>query len=224
MRRVTGFVVAFGSAAVLVLFGGSVWMQTTYGDANPSTADVALVLGAGITQDGRATSVLEARVLRAVELHRQGVVRKLVMSGDNSVSGYDEVSAMKAVAVQAGVPSNDVLLDYAGFRTLDSCVRIRKVFGQSSVVVVSQAFHIARARFLCADAGVRTSGAGAPDPRGSAARRQSAIREHVARFAAIVDAKVLRRGPKFLGPAIDVDNPPPEALEQPLATPETPNP
>jgi vancomycin permeability regulator SanA len=210
--------VAVVSALVL---GNSLWMTNRYGSTQPASADVALVLGAGIRPDGTPTAVLQARVMTAADLYRRGAVRKLVMSGDNSRAIYDEVTAMKAAAVKAGVPSQDILLDYAGFRTLDSCVRIRKVFGQQRVVLVTQEFHIARARFLCADAGVIASAEPAPDPRGSTFKRQSKVREVLAQAQAVVDAKILQRQPKFLGPAIDVDNPPPEALEQPLA-PEEP--
>jgi vancomycin permeability regulator SanA len=204
-----------GVVTVGLVLANSVWMTNQYGGARPESSDVALVLGAGIRADGSPTPVLQARVMTAVELYERGVVRKLVMSGDNSRSTYDEVSAMKASAINAGVPADDVLLDYAGFRTLDSCVRIRKVFGQQRVVLVTQQFHIARARFLCADAGVVATAAAAPDPRGRTFKRQSAVRETLARAQALMDAKLLRRNPRFLGPSIDIDDPPPEALRQP---------
>ena len=182
---------------------------------NIAATDVALVLGAGLTINGQPSDVLSARVEAAMALYNTSKVRKLVMSGDNSRQSYDEVSAMKTLAVQLGAEPNDVLLDYAGFRTLDSCVRIRKVFGQSSVILVSQRFHLPRAIHLCRWAGVEVQGVAADDPRSSRRQRMSAVREVPASAQAWVDAHLFRRQPKFLGPAIDIDNPPAEALLQP---------
>ncbi len=179
-------------------------------------AEVGLVLGAGLQADGSPSPVLAARVIAGVELYKARTVRKLVMSGDNSRALYDEVSAMKALAVTNGVPADDVLLDYAGFRTLDSCVRIRKVFGQTTVVVVSQRFHLSRARYLCAQAGVTTWTKEADDPRSTREIWKSQVRELLARWAAVIDTQVTHQQPKFLGDPIDIDHPPTDALVQPL--------
>lgn len=161
--------------------------------------------------------VLQARIDTAVALIKAGKADTLIMSGDNSRANYDEVSAMKAAAVEGGVSTDRVLLDYAGFRTLDSCIRVRKVFGQRSVLVVSQGFHLPRAVHLCRSAGVDAIGVEAADPRGTSWRVQSGIREIPAAAIAWAEAR-LGRNAKFLGPAIDIDNPPPEALVQPLST------
>jgi vancomycin permeability regulator SanA len=211
----------------LVLFGAVTlglprigFLLTTAGSrkslANVPNRPVALVLGAGLRYDGKPSDVLQARVDKAVALYQAGKVRKLLMSGDNSIQNYDEVSAMKDAAVSLGIPANDIILDYAGFRTLDSCVRLRKVFGQSSALVVSQGFHLPRAIHLCRWAGVDVVGVEAPDGRTRSRRTVSGIREIPASFQAWLDAHVLGRSPKFLGDPIDIDNPPSEALRQPL--------
>ncbi len=178
-------------------------------------ADVALVLGAGIRPDGTPTPVLAERVRTGVELYQRGAVRKLIMSGDNSRVGYDEVTAMKDLAVSLGVSSGDVLLDYAGFTTMNSCVRLRKVFGQTRAIVVSQRFHLARAIHLCRFAKIDTIGVSAPDPRSPGGRWESTVREVPASTLAWWSVHVFGAEPKFLGPGIDIDAPPPEALEQP---------
>jgi vancomycin permeability regulator SanA len=185
---------------------------------NAPKRDVALVLGAGLEPANRPSTVLQARIDVAVTLYKQGTVRKLLMSGDNSIANYDEVSAMKNSAVAQGIPANDVLLDYAGFRTLDSCVRLRKVFGQTSALVVTQGFHLPRTIHLCRWAGVEVIGVEAPDPRGRSNRLSSSVREIPASFQAWAEAHIFGRSAKFLGPNIDVNNPPPEALKQPLDT------
>lgn len=175
-----------------------------------------MVLGAGVLPSGRPSDVLQARIQTGVDLLAAGKVDTLIMSGDNSRARYDEVSGMKRAAVALGAPAERVLLDYAGFRTLDSCVRLRRVFGQIEALVVSQQFHLPRAIHLCRSAGINAYGVRADDPRHGSSRRKSAIREVPATTQAWIDVHILRRKPKFLGPAIDIDKPPSEALEQPL--------
>jgi vancomycin permeability regulator SanA len=179
-------------------------------------ARTALVLGAGITASGQPTDVLASRVETAVKLFEQNNVDTLIMSGDNSRPNYDEVSAMKELAVSLGVPAERVLLDYAGFRTHDSCVRAKKVFQQSSITVVTQSFHLRRAVFSCRAAGLSTAGVAAPDRRGASRQRNSAIREVPAKIIAVGDAYVWHREPRFLGPLVNIDKPTDEVLSQPL--------
>src|SRR5207237_52004 len=84
---------------------------------------VAIVFGARVWDSGEASPVLYDRVLTAVELYRAGRVKKLLMSGDNPTANYDEPTAMKKTAMQLGVPENDIVLDFAGRRTYDTCYR-----------------------------------------------------------------------------------------------------
>ncbi len=196
---------------------GARWAVASVGSA--PKRDVALILGAGITADKRPSTVLQRRIDVGVALYKAGKVRKLLMSGDNSEALYDEVTVMKNAAVAAGVPSDDVLLDYAGFRTLDSCVRLRKVFGQTQAIVVSQGFHLARTIHLCRWAGVEVIGLEAIDDRGRSSRMVSTIREVSASLQGWVETHWFGRSAKFLGDPIDIDNPPPEALAQPLSNP-----
>lgn len=218
--------VAVGTLGVVAAVPFIALRLTTNGDitsvdgaakqSNPRR-DVALVLGAGLRPDGSPSFVLRARVETAAALYKRGLIRKLVMSGDNSLASYDEVSAMKDYAESIGVVRADVILDYAGFRTLDSCVRIRKVFGQTRIFVVSQRFHLPRAVHLCRWAGVDTLGVIANDPRGQSSRLKSLVREVPASGIAWAEVHVFGRGPKYLGDPIDIDNPPAAALEQPGA-------
>ena len=62
----------------------------------------------------------------------------LVISGDNGRKGYNEPQDMKEALVGRGVPAEAIYLDYAGFRTYDSVVRMEKIFGQESFTVISQ--------------------------------------------------------------------------------------
>lgn len=161
-------------------------------------SSIALVLGAGIKPDGRLTDALTDRVLTGVDLYKAGKVKKLLMSGDNGTKNYDEVTVMKTFAVEKGVKAEDVVLDYAGFDTYDSCYRAREIFDlHSTVVLVSQEFHLPRALYICNTLGVQSVGMSA-DKRVYAANLWGA-REFFARIKAGLNI-TFHSKPKFLGP------------------------
>ncbi|HVM62132.1 MAG TPA: ElyC/SanA/YdcF family protein [Verrucomicrobiae bacterium] len=167
--------------------------------------DVALVLGARrTTPDGHwANPHFANRIEAAAELYRTGKVKHLLVSGDNHVRGYDEPSDMRDALVAAGVPAEAVVLDYAGFRTLDSVVRAKEVFGQTRLMVVSERFHNYRALFICRHYGID---AVAYDARPVSLRVSTwpAFREWLARVKVVLDLYVLRTRPKFLGTPVQI--------------------
>jgi SanA protein len=173
-----------------------------YRDVGSAPArDVALVLGARVYSDGRLSAMLEDRVRSAAALYKAGKVKKLLMSGDNSTRTYDEVTAMRRAAIQLGVPSDDVVRDFAGFRTYDSIYRARDLWDIRSMVIVTQEFHLARSLCIARALGVDAVGYTA-DRRAyygpSMARAKS--REMLARVSAWIDLHLMRPKPHFLGP------------------------
>ncbi|WP_232326084.1 SanA/YdcF family protein [Microbispora sp. ATCC PTA-5024] len=160
----------------------------------------ALVLGAGLTGD-RPSTLLRGRLDLAAGLYRAGRVRALLLSGDNSRSQYDEPTAMRDYLVARGVPAGRIALDYAGFDTWDSCVRARRIFGASRLVVVTQAFHLPRAVALCRAAGIDAYGVGDDSSRyWPFETLVFGARELPAAAKGVLDALVLHSGPRFLGP------------------------
>jgi SanA protein len=119
---------------------------------------VAIVFGAGLLRDGSAGPVLRDRVETAVQLYQQGKVDKLLMSGDNRFVEYNEPEAMRQYALEFGIPDEDIVLDYAGRRTYDSCYRANAIFQVDSAILVTQSFHLPRALFLCNWFGVESTG------------------------------------------------------------------
>ena len=161
---------------------------------------VGLVLGCSSKmRDGRANLFFERRIAAAAELFRAGRVQYLLLSGDNSTADYDEPSEMRRALVQAGVPTARLVLDYAGFRTLDSVVRAKDVFGLDEVIIVSQHFHNERAVYLARAHGLRAFGFDAKDVGGPEGLRMAA-RETVSRMFAVLDARVFHTQPRFAGP------------------------
>jgi SanA protein len=119
---------------------------------------VAIVFGAGVRSDGSPKDALYDRIVTAVELYRSGRARKLLMSGDNPTHNYDEPTAMKQTAMQLGVPESDIVPDFAGRRTYDTCYRAKEIFEVRKAILVTQEFHQARALYLCNSLGVESVG------------------------------------------------------------------
>lgn len=110
---------------------------------------VAIVFGAEVKKDGTPSVVLKDRVEMAAELYKSGKVEKLLMSGDNRFEDYNEPESMRQYALTLGIPDSDIVLDYAGRRTYDTCYRAKEIFGVESAILVTQRFHMPRSLFLC---------------------------------------------------------------------------
>ncbi len=119
---------------------------------------VAIVFGAGLRYDGTPTAILRDRVQTAVQLYQLGKVNKLLMSGDNRVVDYNEPEAMRQYALGLGIPDEDIVLDYAGRRTYDTCYRASAIFQVNTAVLITQDFHLPRTIFLCNWFGVESVG------------------------------------------------------------------
>lgn len=200
---------------ILTLFVGvNFLIQTYFKIQNHSTliffeiektpnVPVALVFGAGVKPNGKLSDALMDRVLTGVDLYKAGKVRKLLMSGDNSTKNYDEVTSMKNFALEKGVPEGDIVLDYAGFDTYDTCYRAREIFDlHSGIILVSQEFHLPRALYICNSLGVQSVGVSA-DKRIYASNLWG-LREFAAQIKAGLDVEILHSKPKFLGPKVKI--------------------
>ncbi|HTX91770.1 MAG TPA: ElyC/SanA/YdcF family protein [Anaerolineales bacterium] len=129
-----------------------------YPPADVPVRRVAIVFGAGLTRGGKPTPVLVDRVTAAANLYFAGKVEKLLMSGDNRFINYNEPEAMRQLALSLGVPTDAIVRDYAGRRTYDTCYRAKAIFGVTQAILVTQAFHMPRALYLCNHLGVDSVG------------------------------------------------------------------
>jgi SanA protein len=191
-----------GAASLLVVYAAR---GRTYSDPALTPArHVGLVLGCSRTLSGGwRNPFFDNRIQAAARLFRAGKVEYLVVSGDNHVRGYDEPKDMKDSLVEAGVPAARIYCDYAGFRTLDSIVRVREVFGQTSVTVISQEFHNQRAIFIARHRGVDAIGFNAADAD-TYDSFETKCREAMARANMLLDIFVFRRAPRFLGQKVEI--------------------
>lgn len=126
-------------------------------DESPE-APVAIVFGAGLRRDGSPTLILRDRVETAVRLYQAGKVKKLLLSGDNRFVEYNEPAAMREYAIGLGVPTEDIVLDYAGRSTYETCFRAKAIFDVAEALVVTTPFHLPRAVYSCQTLGVKTTG------------------------------------------------------------------
>ncbi len=163
---------------------------------------VALVFGAGLRQDGRPGRMLADRVAAAAELYHAGRVEKLLMSGDNSSLEYNEVAAMRTYAEELGVSPDDITLDYAGFRTYETCYRARAIFGVEQAILITQRFHMPRAVYTCQSLGIDVVGLGTSDwgHYHALLMARHSLREALATLNALWELHVTRPRPTFLGP------------------------
>jgi len=165
---------------------------------------VGLVLGCSpVLAGGWQNLYFRNRIDAAVKLFKAGKVDYLLVSGDNHVKHYDEPTAMRDALVAGGVPEERIVLDYAGFSTLDSIVRAKKVFGQSELCIVSQRDHAMRALYFAKHNGIDAVGFAARDVTGRHSVRTN-IRESLARVRALLDVHLLARKPRFLGEQIAI--------------------
>ncbi len=164
---------------------------------------VAIVFGAGYWPSGRLSDALADRMETAIALYQAGQVNKLLLTGDNRFASYNEPAAMAAYAEARGVPAGDLVLDYAGRRTYDSCYRAAEIFGVEQAILVTQAFHLPRALYTCDRLGVEAVGVVA-DQRPYVRAAWYNLRETLALARAWLDVELLRPEP-VLGEPIPVD-------------------
>jgi SanA protein len=188
---------AVAGANLAVLHGGS-----SAGDLGVGTADCAVVLGAGLRDDGSPSDVLRDRLDESLALYRAGRVGRIIVSGDHRTAAYDEPNAMRAYLEANGVPAELIFMDHAGLDTYSSMWRARHVFGATRIVVVTQEFHLARAVWCARALGMKAEGSAADRHvyRGIAWLQ---VREVISRTKAVVDVTV-GRTPHHDGPPIDL--------------------
>lgn len=160
------WILTLGSVGVLALLAPRAYTEIKYrpriSEVNLAPAErVAIVFGAGLRRDGLPTTVLQDRVATAIDLYRAGKAQKLLLSGDNRFVEYNEPEAMRQAALALGVPDEDLVLDYAGRSTYDTCYRAKAIFGVERALLVTQEFHLPRALFLCEAFGIQASGVSA---------------------------------------------------------------
>jgi len=165
---------------------------------------VGLLLGTTkYLKSGYVNLYYKYRLTATVELFKNNKIQYIVVSGDNSRKDYNEPQAFKDDLIELGIPEDRIFLDYAGFRTLDSIVRLKEIFGQSKVTIISQKFHNERAIYISRNKEIEAIGFNAKDvPFRYGAKVK--VREMLARTKMMLDLYITHKGPKFLGESINI--------------------
>ena len=164
--------------------------------------DCILVLGCYVHENGNPSDMLHDRLQRGVELYDLGAAPKLLMTGDHGRVTYDEVDAMKTFAVNAGIPSENVFMDHAGFSTYESMYRARDIFQAKKIVIVTQEYHLYRAIYIAESLGLEAYGVSA-DYRSYSGQLGRDVREMLARVKDF-GTSIFQPKPTFLGEAIPI--------------------
>ncbi len=195
---------------VLLLGAAYFWISARaaphlYNDADKVPgATVGVLLGTSrYLSGGRENLYFKYRIDAVEELFRKRKISYILVSGDNSEKSYNEPQAMFQALVARGIPKENIELDYAGFRTLDSMVRARKVFGQKRFVVISQKFHNERAVFIARANDIEAVGFNARDVKVNFGFK-TRLREVLARGKMILDLYIFNTQPRFLGEKVEI--------------------
>lgn len=177
--------------------------KTTNDISKVKNNKVGLVLGTSKKlKDGRINLYFKYRIQAVLELYNAGKIDYILISGDNGNEYYDEPTDFKNELIKKGIPENKIYLDYAGFRTLDSVIRAKEIFGQNEITIISQEFHNERAIYLAAKNGIKAIGFNAKDVTGKNGIKTK-LREYLARTKVFLDI-MFNVKPKYLGDKIEI--------------------
>ena len=196
-----------GAVAVLGINGIVIWstdkqILTPEEAANLTDVDCILVLGCGVRNDGSPSDMLHDRLRMGVELYELGAAPKLLMTGDHGQEDYDEVFVMKSFAVDAGIASEDVFMDHAGFSTYESMYRAKEIFQAKKIIIVTQEYHLYRAIYIAEQLGMEAYGVAA-DYRSYSGQTARDVREILARVKDF-GTSMFKPKPTYLGNAIPI--------------------
>ena len=208
-RKLIIFALAIFAITALFLFWANNTVENATKDDVTSSIHrlpnekVGLVLGTSKTlKSGKPNAYFFKRIDAAVELYEAGKVQDFIVSGDNSTKNYNEPEDMQQELIARGIPAEKIFLDFAGFRTLDSVVRAKEIFGQQSFIIISQRFHNERAVFLAQKNGIEAYGYNAKDVNKKFGFK-TRVREYFARVKVFWDL-IFGVDPKFGGEKISI--------------------
>lgn len=164
--------------------------------------DCIIVLGCKVHSNGSPSGMLNDRLTRGVDLYQSNAAPKLLMSGDHGQTEYDEVNTMKQFAMDAGIPSEDIFMDHAGFSTYETIYRAKEIFGADKVIIVTQEYHLYRAVYIAQALGMEAYGVNA-DNHTYAGQLSRDFREILARCKDFATT-VFKPEPTYLGEKIDI--------------------
>lgn len=178
--------------------------KTFFNTTTISKNKVGLVLGTSKKlSSGASNPYYTNRIKATIALYNAKKIDFVLVSGDNGSIYYNEPNSFKKDLIKGGIPANKIFLDYAGFRTLDSMVRAKVIFGLDTVTIISQKFHNERAIYIAKKKGLNAIGFNAEDIEGKSGFKVH-LREYFARVKVFIDL-LFNTQPKFFGDKIIIE-------------------
>lgn len=210
ITKIIFILILFGIIIGLAVLGINLYMKysvaksiITTEQAKDKNADCIIVLGAGVNKNGNPSWMLEDRIIVGEQLYNAGASKKLLMSGDHGRKEYDEVNIMKKYAIDAGIPSEDIFMDHAGFETYDSIYRAKEIFGAKKIIIVTQKYHLYRALYIAKSLNVEAYGVSADLRDYTKMQYYRIFREWFARIKSFYKC-ISKPESKYLGDTIDL--------------------
>ena len=211
MRKLLKFGLTLSLLVVAVIFLSNIYVERKAKNKTYNTTQnipynkVGLILGTSkYIVNGNINLFYKFRINAAIELYKAGKIKYIIVSGDNGTKYYDEPTTFKEDLIKGGIPADNIFLDYAGLRTLDSVIRCKYIFGQESVTIISQQFHNERAIAIASAKNIEAIGYNAKNVGGRGGKKVK-IREIFARVKLSLDL-LFNKKPKFLGKKIEIPN------------------
>jgi len=204
-KKIFKFVKWSTFAVIILVIASNLIVRYSYSGFIYSSIDsipekkVGLLLGTNkYLKQGGINPYYQYRIEAAAALVKKGKIKFVIVSGDNSLIEYNEPFQMKEDLIKLGVDSSIIYLDYAGFRTLDSIIRAKFVFGQTEFIIISQPFHNQRAMFIARQRKINAIAFNTRDVAMPRALKVQ-VREVFARVKLMIDLFLINKQPKFLG-------------------------
>lgn len=200
---ITIFLLLFVAGIIFIVWANYSMKNDSEGYLSYQISDVpamktALLLGTSKTlENGQPNAYFDNRIEATWQLYKSDKIQYIIVSGDNSRKDYNEPEDMQQALIRNGIPEDHIFMDFAGFRTLDSVVRAKEIFGQQKIIIISQKFHNERAVFLAQQNGIETFGYNAADVNKYAGFKTN-LREYFAKAKAYYDI-ITGVEPKFGG-------------------------
>ena len=209
MKKVIMYIIILVLIIIVIILGINFYVkistkkQIINKDEYPELYDIdcIIVLGAGVWGD-KPSPMLEDRLLEGINLYKNNVSNKILMSGDHSRKEYDEVNIMKNYAIEKGIPSENIFMDHAGFSTYESIYRAKEIFKAKKVVIVTQKYHLYRALYIANKLGLEAYGVNS-DPRQYVGATYRELREILARVKDFIKC-IFKPEPTYLGESIPI--------------------
>ncbi len=126
---------------------------------NIQEADAILIFGNTVETNGEPSERLKSRLDEGIELFKSNMAPLVIVSGGFGKEGFDEALIMKEYLIENDIPESAIITDQDGintYQTAKNVAEIRKDKNIKSIIIVSQYYHLLRAKLAIQQFGFDT--------------------------------------------------------------------